>query len=79
MSNEVWLKKTLAAGRVLASEIRRAGQDAGFSWSGLHRAKSRVGAATDREGFGPGSKCFWRLTDASQLEADSHIDFTPAP
>ncbi len=53
---EEWLRETLAGGRVLAAELRRASQEAGFAWRTLHRARSRIGAATRREGFGPGSE-----------------------
>jgi hypothetical protein len=62
---EEWLKETLAGGRVLASELRHACKDAGFTWTTLHRARSRIGAVTRREGFGRGSKVFWQLHDAA--------------
>ena len=69
-----WLRETLAAGRMLAAEIRRAGGDEGFNWDALKRSKRRIGAMTHREGFGPGSKCYWRLGDASTDEADDTIE-----
>jgi hypothetical protein len=59
-----WLRQTLANGAVLASDLRPAAQDAGFSWDAVKRAKNRIHARTDRDGFGPGSKCYWRLCDA---------------
>jgi hypothetical protein len=56
-----WLRAMLADGPVLHAEIVKAGRDAGFHESALKRSKRRVGARTDRDGFGPGSKCYWTL------------------
>jgi hypothetical protein len=56
-----WLKDALASGRVPAAELQRAGEAAGFSRSKIQRARSRVGAETLREGFGPGAKVYWQL------------------
>ena len=71
-----WLRDTLARGPVSVSSIWREGQNAGFSRDALKRAKSRIGAASDREGFGPGSKYFWRLGDASTDEPDRTMERT---
>jgi hypothetical protein len=71
-----WLREMLAAGRQLAVDVWRAGQDAGFSRDALKRAKLRIGAETEREGFGPGSKCYWRLGDASTNEVGGAIERT---
>lgn len=56
-----WLREALAAGPILHSEIVSAGRMAGFSLSALNRSKRRIGAKTDRDRFGPGSKCSWVL------------------
>ncbi len=61
-----WLKQALAGGRVAASELRRACLEAGFTWTTLHRARSRIGAGTRREGFGRGSKVFWQLHESPE-------------
>ena len=52
-----WLRETLAEGRVLVAHIQH-GKDAGFSSDALKHSKTRIGATSDREGFGPGSKCY---------------------
>ena len=69
-----WLRDTLARGPVLVNRIWSEGQNAGFSRDALKRAKSRIGAASDREGFGPGSKYFWRLGNASTDEPDRTME-----
>jgi hypothetical protein len=76
-----WLREMLATagGRMLAAEIRRAGQEAGFSWTTLFRARGRVGATARREGFGPGSKSYWQLRDESIHASNRAIDSTPSP
>lgn len=78
---EQWLRETLtqAGGRVRAAEIRRAGQEAGFGSTTLHRARGRVGVTARREGFGPGSKSYWQLRDESMHGSVSSIDSTPPP
>jgi len=59
-----WLREVLAGGPVLQTEIETMGRDAGFRVSALNRAKQRIGARTDRDGFGKGSKCYWTLGGA---------------
>jgi hypothetical protein len=78
---EQWLRETLAeaGGRALAADIRRAAQQAGFSWTTLHRARGRIGATARREGFGPGSKSYWQLRDESMDGSVSPIDSTAPP
>jgi hypothetical protein len=56
-----WLRETLAEGPVLATEVFKAAREAGFSQDQAKRAKRRIGAKTDRQGFGPASKCYWIL------------------
>jgi putative DNA primase/helicase len=69
-----WLRETLAQGRrVLVADIRKAGAEDGFSLNALKRAKRRIGARTDRDGFGPGSKCYWILEVSSASEPDHTI------
>jgi hypothetical protein len=43
----------------LARSLVTLAMAAGFAWSPLHRVRSRIGAGTRREGFGPGSKRSW--------------------
>jgi hypothetical protein len=74
-----WLRGALAGGRVLAADLRRAGEEVGFPWPTLSRARSRVGATTRREGFGPGSKCYWQLRHTPKHESAATIDLTSVP
>jgi putative DNA primase/helicase len=76
---EEWLREALAGAPVLAADLRRAGRDAGFSWTTLRRARSRIGAVTRRDGFGPGSKCYWQPRNASKREPTSAMDSSPTP
>jgi hypothetical protein len=76
---EAWLRDALVGGRVLAADLRRAGEAAGISWSTLSRARSRAGAITRRDGFGPGSRCFWELQYTPKHESSPAIDLTSAP
>ncbi len=76
---EEWLKEMLAGGRVLAAELRRACQEAGFAWRTVHRARWRIGAVIRREGFGPGSKVYWQSSDACNDGGICTIDATSTP
>jgi hypothetical protein len=68
-----WLREMLANGRKLQRVILEAGRDAGFAKGALNGAKRRIGAKTERDGFGPGSKCYWTL------EMVASDDFKPPP
>ncbi len=68
---EQWLAEVLAPGRMAATDVRRAGHEAGFAWRTVHRARQRVGVAARREGFGAGSKVYWQLRHASPCETAS--------
>ncbi len=60
-----WLREMLTAGPVLHAEIMHVGREAGFTRDALRRAKRRIGATAYRDGFGPGSRFYWQLKDAS--------------
>jgi len=63
-----WLEEVLSAGRVATTELQKLAKKAGHSWATLRRAKGKLGAKTEREGFGPDSKCYWRkFIDAQPL------------
>jgi hypothetical protein len=74
---ESWLRDYLAPGRQLAKDCQRDAGAAGFKPVTLHRAKHRLGAVSQREGFGKESKCYWSLPDAPTDDHDDSIDFTP--
>jgi hypothetical protein len=63
-----WLRGALAEGRILAADLRRAGREAGFSWTALNRARWRIGAVTRKDGFGPGSRCYWQERSGRKRE-----------
>jgi hypothetical protein len=66
-----WLREALASGPVATSEILRLGVEAGFSKTALERAKSRIGASSDRDGFGRGGTWFWTLTPDAPGDASA--------
>jgi len=60
-----WLREMLAAGPVLHAQIMEVGREAGFTRDSLRRAKDRIGVTAYRDGFGPGSRFYWKLKGAS--------------
>jgi hypothetical protein len=56
-----WLSETLGEGPVSSQDVIRAGRTAGFNPAALNRSKVRIGAKSQRTGFGTTSKCFWAL------------------
>lgn len=61
-----WLREVLKAGRVPAKEIQKLGRENAFAWRTLQRAKDRIGAKSERDGFGKGATVYWVLgIDAS--------------
>ena len=62
--SDKWLREMLDAGPVLYAEVLNVGRTASFTRDTLRRAKERIGATAYRDGFGPGSRLFWRLTGA---------------
>ena len=63
--SDQWLREMLDAGPVLYTDIVNVGRTAGFNRDTLRRAKERIGATAYRDGFGPGSRFYWRLTGSS--------------
>ncbi len=56
-----FLLELLGAGRVPASDVLKyAGQDR-IKERTLRTAKRKLGVKSVREGFGPGSACYWEL------------------
>ena len=55
-----WLRNLLAAGPILARDVRRLGAAAGISWRTLQRAEHCVGAESVKREFG--GHCFWQFT-----------------
>lgn len=64
----VWLRNTLTGGPMLADDMRKAGEDAGYSLGTLRRAKDELGIVPRKAGFGAGWT--WRLQTADPDEHD---------
>ncbi len=73
---EEWLRNYLSQGRQLAKDCERDGRDAGYNRITLHRVKHRLGAVSQREGFGKESVCYWAMPDACTDGCAGSIDFT---
>lgn len=58
-----WLKDRLEYGRVEAREIFREGEREGFNKRILQRARERIGAISERAGFGKDLRGVWRIDD----------------
>jgi len=76
-----WLTEYLieCGGVAPASEVLKAGSAAGFAATDLKRHRHKV-ATTKREGFGPGSKVWWRLRDDTRtppIDSIGAIDSLP--
>lgn len=71
-----WLREWAeSVGGVLeAAEVRKASESAGFSWSAAKRAKSKLRMTSDRDGFGKGSKVYWRIPEAATDHHRAHIE-----
>ena len=64
------LRDTLAAGRVLARDIKRMATDAGISDKALRNARNRLNVVVAREGFGADTKSYWMLGPAPVVPSD---------
>lgn len=71
-----WLREWAeSVGGVLeAAEVRKASESAGFSWSAAKRAKGKLRMTSDRDGFGKGSKVYWRIPEAATDHHRAHIE-----
>lgn len=56
---DAWLSERMNTGPQPANLIVQSGREAGFSEDQLKRAKKRLGIASQREGFGSGSRSLW--------------------
>lgn len=56
-----FLCSLLSEGVLCVSKIKRAAAENNVSDRTLRRAKVELGVKSGRDGFGPGSKCFWEL------------------
>jgi len=62
------LLESLANGPVEANEVRKTAGKAGVSLRTLERAKAEQKVVSKRQGFGPGSKVFWKLPDPESAD-----------
>jgi putative DNA primase/helicase len=67
-----WLAEILKEGDpVLVDRIEAAAKHEKLSFDAVKRAKARMGVASERDGFGKGSKVFWRLAKTPSEGANS--------
>lgn len=58
---DTWLREVLAAGPTQSKELQAMAREAGMAWRTVERAKHRLGIETDRVGYGPAGRWYWRL------------------
>jgi hypothetical protein len=56
-----WLREQLSAGPVEQRIIRSRAIEAGLAYRTIERTKELLGVQSQREGWGPGSTCYWQL------------------
>ncbi|MDQ6617392.1 MAG: AAA family ATPase [Actinomycetota bacterium] len=66
----------LADGRQRATDAKKAAKAAGIAERTLDRARHRAGVTSQREGFGPGSVCWWEI---HTRQPDGHNRHTRQP
>jgi hypothetical protein len=71
------LRVILADGPVPARQAKQLARDAGIAERTLDRAREAIGAATRREGFGPGARWLWSLPDRDPIDA-TEPPFSPS-
>lgn len=68
----MFLTETLAEGPVEQRTIKQRAVAGGMAYRTVERAKEVLGVVSDRDGWGPGSKCLWRLP-----EEDTAVEEVP--
>ena len=58
-----FLKAVLASGQVPAAEINRMAREHGLTAKAIRSAREALSVKIDRDGFGPGSKSLWSLSE----------------
>ena len=58
-----FLKVVLASGQVPAAEINRMAREHGLTAKAIRSAREALSVKIDRDGFGPGSKSLWSLSE----------------
>lgn len=57
----LWLENLLRDGPLPSKEIKRQGEECGFTWSAVKRAKKAAKVAAIKSGFGDETRWLWRL------------------
>jgi AAA domain len=60
-----FLKAVLASGQVPAAEINRMAREHGLTAKAIRSAREALSVKIDRDGFGPGSKSLWSLSEGA--------------
>lgn len=71
-TSAVWLSHFLADGPRLAIDVIDHGNLAGLTESKLKTAKNKIGAISEKRGFGKDGKSWWLIP--GQIIPDDHID-----
>jgi hypothetical protein len=66
-----FLNETLADGPVEQKIVKQRAVSGGMAYRTVERAKELLGIISEREGWGPGSKCLWRLSVVDDTD-DTH-------
>ncbi len=68
-----WLRDVLSHGPVAAKEVKKLAEQQGMAWRTVQLARDRIGAKSQREGFGKGSTVVWGMP----IDARNTIDASP--
>ena len=60
-----FLQAVLVSGQVPAAEINRMAREHGLTAKAIRSAREALGVKIDRDGFGPGSKSLWSLSEGA--------------
>ncbi|TXT16786.1 MAG: ATPase AAA [Planctomycetota bacterium] len=65
----LWLENLLRDGPLPSKDIKRQGEECGFPWSAVKRAKKAAKVAAIKCGFGDETRWLWRLPGDSDTES----------
>lgn len=74
-----WLKDVLSDGRVSTTELQKLAKQAGHSWRTVRRAKEKIGAKNERDGFGREGKFYWALSIDGQARPSTLATYDEPP
>jgi putative DNA primase/helicase len=63
-----WLRRELEDGAVAATELEERAREVGLKWRTVQHAKDDLGLQSDRKGYGPGARWFWKPPESPANE-----------